>query len=93
MHSVILTLTGPGTFHFDCLPLCSPTTLLVEPAEPEDKPRISSFNVPYSHALSLTMTMVRCLCQGIHISWQERLNEEPPLPLPWGESPSWGHVP
>lgn len=34
-------LTGPGTLHFDCFPLYSPTTLLLEPAEPEEEPRIS----------------------------------------------------
>lgn len=34
-------LTFSLALHFDCFPLYSPTTLLVEPAEPEDEPRIS----------------------------------------------------
>lgn len=47
LNSVTLSLTGPGSLHFDSLPLHSRTTPVMDPAGPETMPRrVSPSSVP-----------------------------------------------
>lgn len=72
----------PCTLHFDCFSSLFPHNTVGRTCWTWIWAQNLSLNVLYSQALCLTM--IRCPYQGIHISWQERLNEIPPLPLPGG---------